>query len=350
MLFSDFKLDNDTFKNGLSKIAYSFAIYSGIPIENISSFINISLSEGTGELQNITFNTQIIPFVALNDFDKSIEFSELNNEFPPFHNIVLFRYRTQLWCFINLFDTFQWYVKISDVFHADSELECEVINSLFQFIQSRQHETEDKKTANTKKTPELNTLDSFLFKKIDKFAKQDAITDFYLDPHNGGFTNRYHLICASTDVEHSRLFGLFYPTCIQNIQNDIYSNIHMIIRAYTVKKFQRLSCYSNLSKPTLSPEFLNSLSENDLEKFNILYKQSCVSNRVSKQIDLNILFPDTTDIHTEEETIVDTINSNVTALIFQYDRNVNISFINRNIGPSSFDSLINKIASEWNTK
>ncbi len=350
LLFSDFKLENNVFKNGLAKIAFNFAIYSGIMPNQLSSFINITLSEETGEMEKISFNTQLIPFVALNDFDKSIEFSNLNDEFPPFYNLVIFRYRAQLWCFVNLFDTFQWYVKMSDDFQVNSEVEYEVINSLFQFIQTRPQETDDKKTAHIKEALKLNDTDTFLFKKIAYFAKQDAITDFYLDSNNGGFSNKYHIICASTRVDQPVLFGLFYPECIEGIQNNFGSPQHKLIRSYTVSKYKRLSYYTNSLKPSLSNEFFSSLSDSDFEKFKVLFNKSQVSNRVSKQIDLNVLFPDTFDIHTEESLIKDIIYANAHTLMLQYDGNVNISFIDRNIGPSSLDSLINRIANEWSAE
>lgn len=340
ILFSDFKLDNITFKNGLAKIAFNFAISSGIDPDKLKSFIKIVLSQDTGEIKNISFNTQLIPFVALNDFDKSIEFSQFNDEFPPFHNIILFRHQTQLWCFINLFDTFQWYVKMSDDYLNDYEVECEVINSLFQFIQSYPSKTENEKTTQIKKTPALSDTDIFLYKKIAKFAKQDEITDFYLNSNHGGFENKYHIICASTNLERNRLFGMFYPMCIQDIQKDIYNPRHIVIRDYTVKKFMRLSHYSNTSKPNLNQEFFDSLSDNDLNKFIELYDQSRVSNRVTKQIDLNLIFPDDSNFPTEECIIKEIISENYTALKLQYDGNVNIEFVNRNLGPPTLDFLL----------
>lgn len=143
---------------------------------------------------------------------------------------------------------------------------------------------------------------------------------------------------------------MFYPECIEGIQNNFGSPQHKLIRSYTVSKYKRLSYYTNSLKPSLSNEFFSSLSDSDFEKFKVLFNKSQVSNRVSKQIDLNVLFPDTFDIHTEESLIKDIIYANAHTLMLQYDGNVNISFIDRNIGPSSLDSLINRIANEWSAE
>ena len=103
VVFSDFNLDNYYFKQGISKIAFNYAIYLGInPIE-ISDAYDIELSGKNKELSSIKFKGKVIPFVAGNKLD---EFIELNSDFKLFHNLILFEYSNQLWCYVNLFNTF----------------------------------------------------------------------------------------------------------------------------------------------------------------------------------------------------------------------------------------------------
>lgn len=64
----DFQIENHSFKNGIGKIAFNFAVDKGIPLEKLSK--GIEIDQTNGEVKNIEFRFPVIPFVALNPIDK----------------------------------------------------------------------------------------------------------------------------------------------------------------------------------------------------------------------------------------------------------------------------------------
>lgn len=106
----NFDVDNSSFKPGLCKIAFNYAIDNGIPFDSVSSGVSIS-KDNNNNIKDIQFKYTIIPFVPLNSLDKYIEL-ETNTEL--YHNLILFSAGHKLWCYIDLFNTFQYYVLLSD--------------------------------------------------------------------------------------------------------------------------------------------------------------------------------------------------------------------------------------------
>ncbi|MFL0270166.1 HNH endonuclease [Candidatus Clostridium radicumherbarum] len=109
ILAYNFPIENASFKNGIAKIAFNFAIEKGICIDVLKKGLNIQ--EKDEKIENISFNYPVIPFVALNPMDKYIE---LATEMELYHNLILFNQRNMLWCYVDLFNTFQYYVLLSD--------------------------------------------------------------------------------------------------------------------------------------------------------------------------------------------------------------------------------------------
>lgn len=81
----DFQIENHSFKNGIGKIAFNFAVDKGIPLEKLSK--GIEIDQTNGEVKNIEFRFPVIPFVALNPIDKYLE---LDTEMELYHNLILF--------------------------------------------------------------------------------------------------------------------------------------------------------------------------------------------------------------------------------------------------------------------
>lgn len=105
----DFKLDNEIFHTGMAKIAFNYALDKGIDLDTLKHGLNI---EKTGdEIQKISFSYPMIPFCPLNPVDYYIE---LETDFNLYHNMILFSQESTLWCYIDLFNTFQYYVLLSD--------------------------------------------------------------------------------------------------------------------------------------------------------------------------------------------------------------------------------------------
>ena len=122
----DFQIENHSFKNGIGKIAFNFAVDKGIPLEKLSK--GIEIAQTNGEVENIVFRFPVIPFVALNPIDKYLE---LDTEMELYHNLILFSQGNMLWCYVDLFNTFQYYVLLSDEWDAD----IHILETYLQLLQ-----------------------------------------------------------------------------------------------------------------------------------------------------------------------------------------------------------------------
>ena len=92
----DFPIENNTFINGICKIAFNFALDKGIDSNILSHGITLSLKEGV--IDNISFKYMAIPFVPLNMLDTHIE---LNTPMELYHNLILFNQGNSVnWVFI----------------------------------------------------------------------------------------------------------------------------------------------------------------------------------------------------------------------------------------------------------
>lgn len=58
-----------------------------------------------------------------------------------FHNLILFRYENELWCYIDLFNTFQYYVRLSDTYNNEEETRYKIYGQEFQYVQSNMDTT-----------------------------------------------------------------------------------------------------------------------------------------------------------------------------------------------------------------
>jgi len=117
ILAYDFELENSVFKSGIGKIAFNFALDKGIPFEILKKGVDINkINE---EVDNISFRFPVIPFVALNPMDKYLE---LETSMELYHNLILFSQGKMLWCYVDLFNTFQYYVLLSDEWDANEHI------------------------------------------------------------------------------------------------------------------------------------------------------------------------------------------------------------------------------------
>lgn len=121
----DFQLNNPEFQNGIAKIAFNYALDSGIDLNILSHGLSV-LKSGTN-IDKITFDYPQIPFIALNPIDSRIE---LNTPLSLYHNMILFSQKNKLWCYIDLFNTFQYYVLLSDKFNPAQQIHKTYIQSL----------------------------------------------------------------------------------------------------------------------------------------------------------------------------------------------------------------------------
>lgn len=109
ILAYDFSIENNSFKSGIRKIAFNFALEKGIDFEELSTGLEVKIKDE--KVENISFKFPVIPFVALNPMD---EYIELKTNMELYHNLILFSQDDKLWCYVDLFNTFQYYVLLSD--------------------------------------------------------------------------------------------------------------------------------------------------------------------------------------------------------------------------------------------
>lgn len=106
----DFNLQNDAFRTGIAKIAFNYAMSQKIDFHHLSK--GLTVNKNGNNVSSIEYNYNIIPFCPTNPVDYAIELGDRLNE--PFHNMILFSQHRELWCYVNLFNTFQYYVLLSD--------------------------------------------------------------------------------------------------------------------------------------------------------------------------------------------------------------------------------------------
>lgn len=104
ILAFDIKLENKTFKSGITKIATNFAAYNGIQREQIDC---LNTKDNV-----IEFIPKIIPFYPLNTFDEYIELEAYT--ISLYHCLILFSHHNHLFCYVDLFNTYQYYVVLSE--------------------------------------------------------------------------------------------------------------------------------------------------------------------------------------------------------------------------------------------
>ena len=122
----DFIIDNKAFIKGVSKIAFNYALSKGIPLDTIKD--GLIVVKDVNKITNIGFKYPVIPFVPLNPMDNYIE---LETSLLLYHNLILFSQDNNLWCYVDLFNTFQYYVCLTDKWPKDQK----VSESYFQQLQ-----------------------------------------------------------------------------------------------------------------------------------------------------------------------------------------------------------------------
>ena len=107
---------NDDFKKGVVKIATEYALFCGMPREQLSEVLTIG-EDGKATLDST--NTKMFPFIPTSLFDVLYEdYRYFYEEGYPSHTLRLFSTRydngtAALYCYVDLFSTFQYYVLLN---------------------------------------------------------------------------------------------------------------------------------------------------------------------------------------------------------------------------------------------
>lgn len=112
-----FDLDNTHFRNGIAKIAFNYALAMNIDFKFLQTGLNIKRAGNT--ITKIEYNYPLVPFCPMNSVDTILE---LGTPTDLFHNLILFSQSNQLWCYVDLFNTFQYYVLLSDKLPAGTDV------------------------------------------------------------------------------------------------------------------------------------------------------------------------------------------------------------------------------------
>lgn len=262
----NFDIKNSSFKNGISKIAFNFALEKGICINKLKKGVNIEKNDG--EIEKISFNYPVIPFIALNPIDKYIE---LDTDMELYHNLILFNQGNMLWCYVDLFNTFQYYVLLSEEFNENISIN----ETYLQLIQKIDRTIPDLKIGsykdiltyamefNIEPCMDLEVLKKRVAESIQKKSVKKDMCDvisaklgyeysniiienkmypegvnsllMYFDEDDRLNEHTFRQITQNRD----RLEPISYPIQIHNL---ITSN-KIDVSSYTFKKFERLNAF-----------------------------------------------------------------------------------------------------------
>ena len=118
-----FNPSNNSFKNGFRKIAINYAIDCGVDINDIEG---IAREKEDGKVTNVSLSQLVIPFIPITILDNAIE---KYKEESLYHSLCLFNSKNKLWCYVELFSTFKFYVLLNDNYKGKdvNESYCQLV-------------------------------------------------------------------------------------------------------------------------------------------------------------------------------------------------------------------------------
>ncbi len=105
----NFNVTNKEFEMGMSKIAFNYALDKGMDLDLLKHGLKVQ-SSPIG-VSGIEVSYPLIPFCPMNTVDSYLE---LETPMELYHHMILFNQGQTLWCYIDLFNTFQYYVLLTD--------------------------------------------------------------------------------------------------------------------------------------------------------------------------------------------------------------------------------------------
>ncbi|SOD17321.1 HNH endonuclease [Fibrobacter sp. UWB16] len=169
-----FNLQNEVFKSGISKIAFNFAVHSGINPVFLKDFVNV---EKNGfNVTSIKFKNLVVPFCPLNIVDSEIEFRD---EIQLYHNLILFSNGKELWCYVDLFNVFQFYVLLSEKFESSEKVLRIYAQKCQKIPLSEKHYVEDLHYVKPKHISALLTIFGVTYEEC-KAQRKEGEDDFSL--------------------------------------------------------------------------------------------------------------------------------------------------------------------------
>lgn len=108
-----FGLGNQNFKQGMAKIAIGYASLNGIAREQLTSVLDV-------ENNSILNQILLVPSLPTSQSEEFFERNVVNSVHYPCHTLTLCGHDGILYCHIELFNAFQWYVILSEDYQGDN--------------------------------------------------------------------------------------------------------------------------------------------------------------------------------------------------------------------------------------
>ena len=264
----DFPIEHNTFINGVCKIAFNFALEKGVDIKKLSHGLNITSNEEN--IETISFKYTVIPFVPLNTLDWHIE---LNTKMELYHNLILFSQDDMLWCYVDLFNTFQYYVLLSDNWDKTMVVRESYLQLLQKidrsipdlYIRKPKHILTYAMFYNIEPCMDLDEFKKRVEEAIKKESPKKSLSDVISPKMNAGYISAEKLKGLPRDelIEYLKPFNL-YSDEDDRIREDRFRQVTLIgndfditsypwligeymsqgkinVKVYTHAKFERLS-------------------------------------------------------------------------------------------------------------
>ena len=269
-IYYNFNIDDKAFKQGIKKIAFNFAVEKQIPISLLKEKVKIKTIDNN--IEEIVFDYKIMPFLPLNPIDEQIE---LNSNFELYHNLILFNEKNLLWCYVDLFNTFQYYVLLSENWRPDNiiyesylqllqapdriypKFEKYNIKELYRLLsiyniniqgENSIDKVKQKIYEKIRKKSSVIKMEDFISKKLNENNKLLEKEDIEFSKRLIAYTNNLQLYFDENDILNECVFRkltidentnkvAFYPELIYKI---ICKNCNKI-KLYTHTKFYRLT-------------------------------------------------------------------------------------------------------------
>lgn len=106
-LHHHFKLENNAFKLGISKIAFNYAIHCGLPSNCLERVFDYTTKK-------LISKPVVIPFMPMTVFDTIMEMHPVDR---IFHAVRIFNNECCLYAYVELFNTFQHYILLSEKYN-----------------------------------------------------------------------------------------------------------------------------------------------------------------------------------------------------------------------------------------
>ena len=246
-IYYNFNIDDKAFKQGIKKIAFNFAVEKQIPISLLKEKVKIKTIDNN--IEEIVFDYKIMPFLPLNPIDEQIE---LNSNFELYHNLILFNEKNLLWCYVDLFNTFQYYVLLSENWRPDNI----IYESYLQLLQAPDRIYPKFEKYNIKELYRLlsiyniniqgeNSIDKVKQKIYEKIRKKSSVIK--MEDFISKKLNENNKLLEKEDIEFSKRL----ITYTNNLQ--LYFDENDILNECV---FRKLTIDENTNKVAFYPELI----------------------------------------------------------------------------------------------